>query len=124
MLPITHKDRFLKLGIRPPKGVLLHGPPGGRGRAAALRSPGRRRRGACRASDPWGSAHALSPPCPPPPHSRHWQDADSARLRGADAGHLLEAGRAQPGADVHRRRRQDGAAQSAGAAAAAPGLLG
>ena len=25
---MTHKDKFIKLGIRPPKGVLLHGPPG------------------------------------------------------------------------------------------------
>lgn len=28
VLPIQHKDRFTKLGIRPPKGVLLYGPPG------------------------------------------------------------------------------------------------
>nr|CAD1827762.1 unnamed protein product [Ananas comosus var. bracteatus] len=28
VLPLTHKDRFQKLGIRPPKGVLLYGPPG------------------------------------------------------------------------------------------------
>jgi len=28
VLPIQHKDRFLKLGIRPPKGCLCYGPPG------------------------------------------------------------------------------------------------
>uniref|UniRef100_A0A0G4I3Y7 AAA+ ATPase domain-containing protein n=1 Tax=Chromera velia CCMP2878 TaxID=1169474 RepID=A0A0G4I3Y7_9ALVE len=28
VLPMTHKDRFEKIGIRPPKGVLMHGPPG------------------------------------------------------------------------------------------------
>ncbi|CAI9107485.1 OLC1v1006845C1 [Oldenlandia corymbosa var. corymbosa] len=28
VLPMTHKERFQKLGIRPPKGVLWYGPPG------------------------------------------------------------------------------------------------
>lgn len=28
VLPMTHKDKFLSLGISPPKGVLLYGPPG------------------------------------------------------------------------------------------------
>ncbi|KAH9329912.1 hypothetical protein KI387_002020 [Taxus chinensis] len=28
VLPMTHKESFEKLGIRPPKGVLLYGPPG------------------------------------------------------------------------------------------------
>eukprot|EP01104_Vermistella_antarctica_P009056 TRINITY_DN2310_c0_g1_i2.p1 TRINITY_DN2310_c0_g1~~TRINITY_DN2310_c0_g1_i2.p1 ORF type:complete len:432 (+),score=127.36 TRINITY_DN2310_c0_g1_i2:37-1332(+) len=28
VLPMKHKDRFITLGIKPPKGVLLYGPPG------------------------------------------------------------------------------------------------
>ena len=28
VLPITHKDKFEKIGIRPPKGCLMFGPPG------------------------------------------------------------------------------------------------
>ncbi|BAM38800.1 26S proteasome regulatory particle [Theileria orientalis strain Shintoku] len=28
VLPITHKEKFEKIGIRPPKGILMHGPPG------------------------------------------------------------------------------------------------
>ncbi|KAJ2606694.1 26S proteasome regulatory subunit 6A, partial [Coemansia sp. RSA 1694] len=28
VLPMTHAERFKKLGIRPPKGVLMYGPPG------------------------------------------------------------------------------------------------
>merc|ERR1712025_1263922 len=28
VLPMTHKDRFETIGIQPPKGVLMHGPPG------------------------------------------------------------------------------------------------
>lgn len=28
VLPMTHKDKFISLGIQPPKGVLLYGPPG------------------------------------------------------------------------------------------------
>ena len=27
VLPMTQKERFTKLGIRPPKGLLMHGPP-------------------------------------------------------------------------------------------------
>lgn len=28
VLPMTHKEKFVNLGIHPPKGVLLYGPPG------------------------------------------------------------------------------------------------
>merc|ERR1719507_1487950 len=28
VLPMTHKERFVNIGIQPPKGVLLYGPPG------------------------------------------------------------------------------------------------
>jgi hypothetical protein len=28
VLPITHSERFKAIGITPPKGVLLYGPPG------------------------------------------------------------------------------------------------
>ena len=28
VLPITHKDLFEQIGIKPPKGVLMYGPPG------------------------------------------------------------------------------------------------
>jgi len=28
VLPITHKERFDSIGIKPPKGVLMFGPPG------------------------------------------------------------------------------------------------
>ena len=28
VLPMTHKERFINIGIRPPKGLLLFGPPG------------------------------------------------------------------------------------------------
>ncbi|KAF0991415.1 hypothetical protein HZS_178 [Henneguya salminicola] len=28
VLPMTHEEKFIKLGIQPPKGVLLYGPPG------------------------------------------------------------------------------------------------
>ena len=28
MLPITHKEKFKNIGIRPPKGCLMFGPPG------------------------------------------------------------------------------------------------
>jgi len=28
VLPMTHKERFINIGIRAPKGLLLHGPPG------------------------------------------------------------------------------------------------
>ena len=28
VLPMTHKEKFINIGIKPPKGVLLYGPPG------------------------------------------------------------------------------------------------
>ena len=28
VLPMTHKEKFVNIGIKPPKGVLLYGPPG------------------------------------------------------------------------------------------------
>merc|ERR1712186_212502 len=28
VLPMTHKEKFVNIGIQPPRGVLLYGPPG------------------------------------------------------------------------------------------------
>lgn len=28
VLPMTHRDKFVNLGIKPPKGCLMYGPPG------------------------------------------------------------------------------------------------
>ena len=28
VLPMTHKERFIAIGIKPPKGCLMYGPPG------------------------------------------------------------------------------------------------
>ena len=70
VLPITHKDRFAKLGIRPPKGVLLHGPPGEGARAGGgggKRNVGVGREGAAAGSEASAPLLTGSPAPPLPP---------------------------------------------------------
>jgi 26S proteasome regulatory subunit T5 len=38
VLPINHKDLFQKIGIKPPKGVLLYGAPGNRSNLKVIRN--------------------------------------------------------------------------------------
>lgn len=117
VLPITHRDRFVKLGIKPPKGVLLHGPPGAccrgwqdaRGRAAVRGGPMRHLscvnwRVAANASCP--DAHDWFPPLPlhPTACARHGQDADCACMRSTDQRHVPQARGHQPGAGAGWRR--------------------
>lgn len=92
-LPMLHPERFVQLGIDPPKGILLYGPPGARTARVNLPtvapSPA-----ACRCrpsaahSDPSPSPH--SPHHPPHPRAtrRHRQDARRAR-RGQPNGRVL-----------------------------------
>jgi hypothetical protein len=59
---LTSQERFVKLGIRPPKGVLLYGPPGARPRPR----PRPRRVCRCRRTSSARSPSARVIPCCPP----------------------------------------------------------
>jgi len=82
VLPMTHKERFDTLGIRPPKGVLLYGV---RRVLVRLLLPSH------------ASAHSAA---------GDREDSDCPSLRGPDQRLLPQARGAAARADVHRRRRE------------------
>lgn len=93
VLPMTHKEKFENIGIHPPKGVLLYGPPGTSW--STCRSPRQLLRGRR------FIFRILM-------NLRHREDFDGESLRRPDQVHLPEAGRPPVGPDVHRGRRQTG----------------
>jgi hypothetical protein len=106
VLPVTHKDKFKALGIRPPKGLLQHGrrvlawrlQPSQYACASDVRLPHLlmlRRNIGCRCAAVWAAGHR--------------QDLAGTCLRGADQCHVPEASRPTAGADVHWRWRKAGA---------------
>jgi len=96
VLPMTHGHLFKALGVRPPKGVLLHG------REWNLLWGWGLPRSRC-----IPCACACAAPSPSACSAGHGQDAAGACVRQVHQRRLPEACRPVPGADVHRRRRQD-----------------
>lgn len=80
VLPMEQADKFKTLGITPPKGCLMYGPPG-------------RSNMSLRGYISCCTAHLFD---------RHWEDASCPCLRCPDQGLLSQARRSVASADVHR----------------------